>query len=195
MARTAHPIHLSDDELHHLTTLLRRGTTPARTATRARILDLLHRGTHPASIAATLGVSVATVFNVKRRYVADDLDAALIDRPRSGKPVQIDGITRAKITALACSAAPDGHARWTLRLLADKVVELRFADQLSHTTVRKILKKTTCNRTASASGASGRLRRTIWRGWKMCSPSTTSPTIPSAQSCVLTNSRCSSSRM
>lgn len=103
--------------------------------TRVRILDLLHRVTYLTAIVATLRVSSATVFNVKRRYLADGLDAALIDRLRPGKPAQINGITRAKITALDCSAAPRGHARWTLRLLADKVVELCFVDHLSHTTV------------------------------------------------------------
>lgn len=109
---------------------------------RARVLDLLDRGHHPTGIAATLGVSVATVFNIKRRYLANGLDAALIDKPRSGKPTTIDGTARAKITALACSTAPNGHARWTLRLLADKAVEFGFVEEISHTTVKEILKKT-----------------------------------------------------
>ncbi len=93
-------------------------------------------------IADTLGLSVATVYNIKRRYLTTGLDAALTDKPRSGKPASVDGTARAKITALACSTAPDGHARWTLRLLADKAVELGFVEDISHTTVRQILKKT-----------------------------------------------------
>ncbi len=128
-------------------TLIRRGSTAARTQTRARVLDLLHREQHPATIADTLGVSVATVFNIKRRYLTAGLDAALRDKPRSGKPVAIDGVARAKITALACSSAPDGHARWTLRLLADKAVELGFCASISHTSVNEILKKTRSSRT------------------------------------------------
>ncbi len=147
MTRTAHPIKLTDDELHLIHTLIRRGSTAARTQTRARVLDLLHREQHPAAIAATLGLSVATVFNIKRRYLAEGLDAALVDKPRSGKPVTIDGVARAKITALACSSAPDGHARWTLRLLADTAVELGFCESISHTSVKQILKKTRSNRT------------------------------------------------
>jgi len=142
MARPTHPIHLSDDERRSVTTILRRSSTAARTSMRARVLDLLDRGQHPPVIAASLGVSVATVFNIKRRYLTDGLDAALPDKPRSGKPATIDGTARAKITALACSAAPDGHARWTLRLLADKAVELGFVDAISHTTVNEVLKKT-----------------------------------------------------
>ncbi len=147
MARTAHPLYLSDDDLSTLTTLLSRGTTAARTQTRARVLDLLHRGHHPSKIAETLRLSVATVYNLKRRYLTDGLDAALVDQPRAGKPRTIDGVARAKVTALACSSAPDGHARWTLRLLADKAVELGFCDSMSHTTVKQILKKTRSSRT------------------------------------------------
>jgi transposase len=130
-----------------LKTLLRRGTAPARTQTRARILDLLHRGQHPDQIAEILQVSGATVFNIKRRYLEEGLDSALSDKPRSGKPPTIDGKIRAQITALACSKAPDGHARWTLRLLADRAVELGFLDSISHTGVKKILKKTVSSRT------------------------------------------------
>lgn len=141
MARTAQPIHLSDADYRSLTTILRRGTTTARTHTRARVLDHLHRGEHPSTIAHVLSVSVATVFNIKRRYLADGLDAALTDKPRTGRPIALDGVARAKITALACSAAPQGHARWTLRLLADTAVELGFVAQISHNAVNEILKK------------------------------------------------------
>ncbi len=147
MARTAHPIQLTDDDLRSIHTLLSRGSTAARTQTRARVLDLLHRGQHPSAIADTLRLSVATVFNIKRRYLTEGLDAALLDKPRSGKPATIDGTVRAKITALACSSAPDGHARWTLRLLADTAVELGFCDRISHTSVKEILKKTRSSRT------------------------------------------------
>jgi putative transposase len=143
MARPTQSLKLSAFDLRSLTTLLRRGSTPARTHTRARVLDLLHRGHHPGDIAATLGLSSATVFNIKRRYRQEGLDAALFDHPRVGRPAEISGTQRAQITALACSKAPQGHARWTLRLLADKAVELGFVESLSHTGVRAILKKTT----------------------------------------------------
>jgi hypothetical protein len=72
----------------------------------------------------------------------EGLEAASFDKPRSGKPPTIDGTQRAKITALACSPAPIGHARWTLRLLADKAVQLGFVDTISHNAVKGILKKT-----------------------------------------------------
>ena len=153
MARTAQPIKLSNDERSSLTTILRRGTSAARVQTRARVLDLLHRGHHPEEIAKTLSLSLQTIFNIKRRYLSKGLDAALYDRPRSGKPPKIDGTARAKITALACSKAPTGHARWTLRLLADKAVEFGFCESISHETVKEVLKKTGSSRTVNALGA------------------------------------------
>jgi putative transposase len=156
MARKPQLIKLSADELRSLKTSLTKGTTSARIQTRARILDLLHRQRAPVDISAVLGVSVATVFNIKRRYLAEGLDAALHDKPRSGQPCRIDGTARAKITALACSTAPHGHARWTLRLLADKAIELGFCDSISHSTIQEVLKKTGSNRTARSRGASGR---------------------------------------
>lgn len=142
MARTAQPIKLRKNELRSLTTIIKGGATRARTQTRARILDLLHRRQHPR-IASALRVSLQTVFNVKRRYLSEGFEAALFDQPRSGRPVRIDGAQRARITALACSTPPEGHARWTLRLLADKAVELQLCEAISHNAVKEVLKKTT----------------------------------------------------
>jgi transposase len=147
MARKAQPVQLSTDELRSLKTILRRGTTPARVHTRARVLDLLHRGQHPTSIAATLSLSLPTVFNIKRRYLDEGLQSALHDKPRSGTPRRIKAEARAKITALACSVAPAGHARWTLRLLAARAVQLGFVETISHNAVKQILKKTDSLRT------------------------------------------------
>lgn len=147
MPRKAQPVELSADERRSLKSTLRRGTTPARVQTRARILDLLDRGQHPDDIAATLDLSTQTVFNIKRRYLEEGFDSALQDKPRSGKPPRILGEARAKVTALACSEAPEGHARWTLRLLADRAVKLGFVDSISHNAVRQILKKTDSSRT------------------------------------------------
>jgi putative transposase len=147
MTRTTQPVKLTDNEISSLTTLLRRGAPSARTQTRARILRLLDRGQRPSAIAATLQVSAQTVFNIRRRYLTDGLDAALVDRPRSGRPVEIDGTRRAKITALACSTPPKGRARWTLRLLADKAVELGYCERISHNSVKEVLKKTLSSRT------------------------------------------------
>jgi putative transposase len=147
MTRTTQPIKLPKNELRSLTTIIKRGATAARTQTRARILDLLHRGQHPNEIASLLQISRQTVFNIQRRYLANGFDAALFDQPRSGRPIRIDGAQRAKITALACSAPPEGHARWSLRLLANRAVELQLCESVSHNAVKEILKKTNSSHT------------------------------------------------
>jgi putative transposase len=138
---------LSRNDIRSLKTLLTRRTAAARTLNRARLLDLLHRGQAPVDIAPWLQVSQQTVFNVKRRFLDGGLQAALYDQPRSGRPVDIDGQQRARITALACSTPPAGRAPWTLRLLADKGVELGYCESLLRTTARKILKKMNSGRT------------------------------------------------
>lgn len=142
MARQTQFIQLSNEERRSLKTLFRTGRGANRLQTRARILDLLDREVPPPEIALTLSCGIATVYNVKRRYLAEGLEAALSDKPRAGAPRRISGEARAMITALACSKAPAGHARWTLRLLADRSVKLGFCESISHNAVKEILKKT-----------------------------------------------------
>ncbi len=142
MARQSECIQLSSEERRSLKTLFSGGSDSNRKQTRARILDLLERNTPATEIAALLGCSPTTVYNVKGRYQAEGLESALTEKPRSGKPPRIKPEGRARITALACSHAPEGHSRWTLRLLADKSVELGLIDSISHNHVGEILKKT-----------------------------------------------------
>ena len=147
MARKPESFQLTREERCSLKTLFRSGKGKNRQQTRARILDLLDRKVPPVEIAQTLSCALGTVYNVKRRYERAGLASALTDKPRSGRPVEIEGAQRAKLTALACSTAPTGHARWTLRLLADKAVELGFVESISHNAVKEILKKTASSRT------------------------------------------------
>ncbi|MCB9229484.1 MAG: helix-turn-helix domain-containing protein [Deltaproteobacteria bacterium] len=93
-------------------------------------------------ISDALKCDPATVRNVKRRYISGGLENAIYDSPRPGAPIKFDGKVRAKITALACSQAPEGHAKWSLTLLADRAVELDIVKNISHTQVGTILKKT-----------------------------------------------------
>src|SRR5919206_4194045 len=133
-------ITLTDSDRSALETLLSKGALPVKTFRRATALLELDRGQTLTAVATTLGVKYDTVAAWRDRYQTQSL-AGLHDAPRPGRPIVIDGAQRAKITALACSNAPDGHDRWTLRLLADKVVEAGFCDAISHTTVGTILKK------------------------------------------------------
>lgn len=147
MARQTKSIQLSKEERSSLKTLFSGGRGSNRQQTRARILDLLARNTSANEIASLLGCSPTTVYNIKERFQAEGLESALTEKPRSGKPPRITGEEKARITALACSDAPSGHSRWTLRLLADKSVELGFIDSISHNEVGAILKKTRSDRT------------------------------------------------
>lgn len=134
-------VKLSAADRQYLAALLAKGSLPAKKFKRATGLLELDRGKTYQAVAATLGVSHVTVANWRQRYQKQGLKC-LEDAPRSGRPIVIAGKQRAKITALACSQAPQGHARWALRLLANKVVELGYCKTISHTQVGKILKKT-----------------------------------------------------
>lgn len=125
-----------------MTSILSKKKTSARQQTRARALDLLHRREHPKTIANLLNVGAATVYLIQKRYLTEGFQWALYDKPRSGKPPVIKAEAKARLTALACTDAPAGHARRTLRLLANKAVEFGFVEQVSHTEVGRILKKT-----------------------------------------------------
>ena len=134
-------VKLGKADRDYLGSMVTKGKLPARKFKRATGLLELDRGKTLQAVAETLGVDYNTVAAWRDNYKEQGLKC-LEDAPRSGRPVEIDGKQRAKITALACSEAPEGHARWALRLLADKVVELGYCKQISHTQVGNILKKT-----------------------------------------------------
>ena len=105
-------------------------------------LRVLVDGIMDAEVSAVLLVNAATVARARKRYVEEGLEAAINDRPWPGRERKLDGRQEAHLIAFACSAAPEGHTHWTLQLLADKVVELEFAESISLETVRQLLKKT-----------------------------------------------------
>jgi transposase len=113
-----------------------------------------------ANVAEALGVSSRSIEHLKKRFVEEGLESALKRKPRDKPPrdVKFDGAFEARLLALACSEAPEGHWRWTVRLLADKAVELQFAESVSHMTVQRVLKKTNFSLTAANTGKSHRKR-------------------------------------
>jgi len=139
-------IQLSPTDREYLKAMISKGELKAKTYRRALSLLELDRGQTYTAVSRTVKTTIATLSTLAENYRANGLQA-LYDRPRSGRPVEIDGEQRARITALAWSAPPEGHAEWSLRLLADKAVELEFCEQVSHTQVRTILKKTYSSRT------------------------------------------------
>lgn len=134
-------VQLSSADRETLETLIRRGERTAKLYRRALALLELDRGKTYTEVSKTLQVTIPTLSGWAARYRENGLQA-LYDKPRSGRPVEIDGAQRAKITALACSTPPEGYARWSLRLLADKAVELGYCEHISHTEVGAVLKKT-----------------------------------------------------
>lgn len=153
MAAIKYVVDLSDAEREELLGITRRGISPARKLKRAQILLKAHEGFADGQIAQILGVGIATVGRIRKRLVEENLEGALNERSRSGRPGEIGGKEKAHIIALACSAPPEGHARWSLRLLADQVVELEILESLSHEGVRKILKKMASSPGRESNGA------------------------------------------
>jgi transposase len=158
-------VTLTADERERLTGLVSAGKRSALTLTRARILlkaDQADGGPawDDARIAEALDCGLRTVERVRRRLVERGLEPALGRKPqdRPSRERKFDGAAEARLIALACSAPPDGRARWTLKLLADKLVELEVFEAVSDEAVRRVLKKTSCSRTARSSGSSRRGR-------------------------------------
>jgi transposase len=142
-------VELTPEERQELTRLVSAGRRSARTVTRARILLKADQapggpGWDDGRIADALGCGRRTVERVRQRLVEDGLDAALTHKPQARPSVapKLDGRAEAKLIALACSDPPDGRAGWTLRLLADRLVELEVVESVSYETVRRALKKT-----------------------------------------------------
>ena len=142
---TKYPVHLTASERQALKQFVASGQKQARPITRARILLLADAGHKNQAIADLLAVSLPTVYSMCKKYATqpyDDIIDLLPDASRSGRPLQIDSRMEAHIALIACSEAPEGAARWTLHMIADRLVELEVVDSISHERVRQALKKT-----------------------------------------------------
>jgi hypothetical protein len=140
-------VTLTEGERGQLEGLTRSGKTAASKFVHARALLLCDAGPHGSSwkvadVAEALGVTSRTIEHLKERFVEEGIEAALVRKPRTKPPrIFFDGAFDARLTALACSPAPAGQARWTVRLLAEKVVELKIAPRVSTMSVHRALKK------------------------------------------------------
>lgn len=153
-------VMLSVEERERLSAMVQSGKRSARQLTKARILlkadnSEMGEGWSDSQIADALDTSIATVARTRQQLVEEGLEAALIHKhsPRSARPRTFDGAAEAKLIALACSQPPKGYARWTLRLLEEKVVELNIVDRASDNTIGRTLKKTRSSRTYSGNGS------------------------------------------
>ena len=145
-------VRLTPDERAQLLGLISSGQAPARKLIHARILLKADHGPDgpgctDEAIAEILHVGEVTVWRVRKRYVVEGLESALHHRhPKNHRPRRLDGDQEAHLIALACSEPPDGRSRWTLRLLASRMVELAYTERVSYETVRVTLKKTYSSR-------------------------------------------------
>ena len=154
-------VTLTKDERKELETITRRGKTHARRFIHARALLLCDAGAdgpawNVSDVAEALGITSRSIEHLKKRFVEDGLEAALERKVREKPPREVifDGAFEARLITLACSDAPEGHRRWTVRLLADKAVELSLAESVSHMTVQRVLKKTNLSLISANTGKS-----------------------------------------
>ena len=144
-------VTLTKAEREQLTELARSGKSTAAKFIYARALLLCDAGEFGdpwkvADVASALGVTSRTIEHLKQRFVEEGLERALARKPhRKPRESTFDGAFDARLTALACSQAPDGYQRWSVRLLADKLVELKIVDSVSTMTVQRSLKKMSCS--------------------------------------------------
>jgi len=153
-------VRLSGEEREQLGALLRKGKSPAQRLLKARILlkadvSEVGEGWSDSRIIQALGTSPSMVYRVRKQLVEEGFEAVLSRKPRAtpAVPLIFDGEKEAKLIALACSKPPKGRARWTLRLLENKVVELNIVDRASDSTIWRTLKKTLCSPIAASNGS------------------------------------------
>lgn len=152
-------VELPKKERKELTEITRKGSTKVRTYKRAQVLLLADEKQKDGAksdeqIAEIVFLSMPTIQRIRQRYVEGGLANSLYDKARTGAPKKFTGQDRAQITALACSTPPEGRKRWTLRLLAQKMVELEYVESLSYDTVQQVLKKTNLSLTSNDPGVS-----------------------------------------
>lgn len=146
MPRKRIRIKLTEQDEKILKRYVSQGQKNAREINRARILLLSNEGTKVKDIKQVLGTSQATIYNVRKKYNRQEHEHILDfikDKPRSGRPIKLDSRVAAKVSMIACSDPPTGRARWTLHLIADKLVKLEAVESISHESVRHLLKKQT----------------------------------------------------
>lgn len=189
MANRKYVVELTLEERECLLAKIKKGTLAARANLKARILLKSDRGPHgegwtDREIWVGLESSASTVARVRETFVMEGLEAVFARKRRAHPSVQrvFDGEAEAKLIALACSEPPEGHARWTIRLLAEKVVELEIVEAVHFNTVGRTLKKTNLNRTVAGIGSFRRLRMLpLSRPWSRCWRSINGPATPNAR--------------
>ena len=156
LSNEKHLVKLRDDERTVLNDLIKKGKGSARRITRAHILLLAAEDKTDETIATTLHTSISTIERTRKKFVEGNVEWALNDQPHPKRGSKLDAKGRARLVATACSTPPPGRAKWSLQLLADRLVELKIVDEISDETVRLELKKTNLSHGKKNSGVSRR---------------------------------------
>ena len=146
-------VQLSSVDQEYLRALLSKGTLAVKKQKRGQALLELNKGASYTAVSNLIDITAITISTWAKKYKENGL-SFLEDKPRTGRPLGLSGADRAKITAIACSEPPKGYARWSLRLLADKLVELEIVDSISFKQVGLVLKKMNCSLIENDNGAS-----------------------------------------
>ena len=139
-------VKLSEEDQEKLKNIVRKGKSSARVIRKAQTLLLSAEGKQTREIAALLKCVESTIYSTKRKYCQEGLEAALNEKPRSGRPQKLVGKAKAHLIALACSEPPEGRACWTMQLLAEHCISLELVEFISDDTVGRVLKKTKSSR-------------------------------------------------
>ncbi len=137
-----HKIDLTAEQKQQLLDIVKKGSSNAREIRRAHTLLMAYEGRTDKRISKTLHISIPTIERTRKQFCTEGLEITLKERPRSGKPPKLTSTAEAYLIATTCSNPPSGYARWTLKMLADKLVNLEVVDRVSETTVFRTLKKT-----------------------------------------------------
>lgn len=154
MGQIGTPFVLSEADQTTLNQLVSKGKESVRKLNRVRALQFSHQGQHPEHISTLLGISVATVYNLRKRYREAGLERAIGEKARPGQPRKVTPQVEAQITQLACSQAPDGRTRWTAALINERLIKLEI--HIDDESVRLALKKANSSRGLESNGALGR---------------------------------------
>lgn len=139
-------VKLSEEDQEKLENIVRKGKSAARVIRKAQTLLLSAEGKQTDEIAALLKCAESSVYSTKRKYCQEGIEAALNEKPRSGRPQKLVGKAKAHLIAIACSEPPEGRACWTMQLLAERCISLALVESISDDTVGRVLKKTKSSR-------------------------------------------------
>jgi transposase len=139
--RKKYVVQLTDEQREELTSMLHKGEHKSRKLNRARVLLLSDQRKLDREISEIVGVTEQTVRNIQERFLAENLESSLTEKPRPGAPRKLDAKGEACAIAMSCCDPPEGRATWTMQMIADKLVELKYVESISDEAVRLRLKK------------------------------------------------------